>query len=696
MIKLKIDGKAVEARENETVLSAACGADIYIPHLCYHPDISPIGACRLCLVEIEGVKGFPAACTTRVEEAMVVHTDTPELRRLRKNNVWLILSEYPSERDKDSQLAKVIDWVGTKELRAAYIPHSRALPCISEEPLFIRDMNRCILCARCQRICREVRGVGVIGLINRGTATIVGTNYEVSFKDADCKFCGACVEVCPTGALQDKESFDAKDRERVLLPCENSCPAGIEVWRYVRLIAEKRFQDALEVIRERVPFPHVLGWVCHHPCEEACRRGEVNEPIAIKGLKRFLAEADSGRWRSKVTVAPATGKKVAIIGSGPAGLTAGWFLKRLGHSVTVFEALPQAGGMMRSGIPRFRLPREILDREIKEIENFGVELKVNTKIESLDKLSSQGFQAILLALGAGASKKMALAGADDRRVLDGIGVLADINLGRTIDIKGDVGVVGGGNVALDAARCALRSGARKVTVFYRRTQEEMPAASEEIEEALEEGIEFSFLTLPQRLLNGPDKLKVECVRMKLGAADSSGRRRPIQVAGSKFTVELDKLIMAIGQEPAVPESFNLDIDQRNCLKVDRETFACSRKGVFAAGDLVTGPASVIEAIQGGRLAAASIDKYLGGQGKIDQRFVPPESEDTWIGREKGFAYRKRADAPKLSGAKRVKGFSPVEVGLDEKMALSEADRCLRCQLRLKISPSALPPQSRQK
>ncbi len=695
MIKLSIDGKVTEVEEGKTVLEAALQAGIYIPNLCYHPDLPFTGACRLCLVEIEGREGFPTACTTKVLEGMVVHTDTARIQELRQNVVWLILSEHPTELDKSSQLKKVVEWIGAKEMLPGYISHPKNLPVISDEPLFIRDLNRCILCERCVRMCQEVRGIGTIGFINRGTDTMVGTDYNLPLKDAACKFCGACVEVCPTGALSDKEKFEEEDREEKLLPCENSCPAGIDVSRYVRLIAERRFQDAIEVIREKVPFPNVLGCVCDHPCEEACRRSEVNEPIAIRALKRFVAERDSGRWRSKITMAPETGKKVAIVGSGPAGLTAAWFLKKSGHSVTVFEALSEPGGMMRTGIPQYRLPEDILNQEIKDIENIGVKLKIKTKIESLGELFGQGFNAIFLALGAADGIKMGISGEDDPRVLDGISVLGTISLGKKVDIAGEVTVVGGGNVAIDAARSALRVGAEKVTIMYRRTQEEMPASCEEVEEALKEGVKINFLVTPQRVLPKRDKLKVECIRMKLGEPDASGRRRPIAISGSEFTVEVDRLIMAIGQKPVVPEGFDLVTDKRGYLQVDEETLACSRKGVFSGGDVVSGPASVIEAIQAGRKAAISIDKYLGGKGRIDQKFIPEEEEDTWLGREEGFAYRERAEMITLPVDKRLPGFPRVELGFDEKIALEEAKRCLRCQLRLKISRAPLPPLSRE-
>jgi len=654
MIRLNINGKEIETEAGKTVLEAALQAGIYIPNLCYHPDISPTGACRLCIVEIDGIDDFPTACMMIAKEGMVVHTNTEKIQEYRENIVWLILSEYPAELNESSQLKKVVEYIGVKKLLSHYTPHSKNLPILSDEPFFVRDLNRCILCGRCVRMCQEVRGVGVIGFINRGINTIVSTGGDSSMKDADCRFCGACVEVCPAGALTDKEAYNDKDREEKLLPCLNTCPAGVDI--------------------------------------PACRRNELNDSIAIRALKRFVAERDSGRWRTKVENAPDTGKKVAIVGSGPAGLTAAWFLRRLGHLVTVFEALPEPGGMLRTGIPRYRLPENVLNQEIKEIENIGVEIRTNARIESLDQVFNQGFDAIFLALGAPQDMKMGIPGEDDPQVLDGISLLRSINFGDKVDIAGEVAVVGGGSAAIDVARSALRVGAEKVTILYRRTRKEMPAAPEEVEEALNEGVNIDFLVAPQRVLPEGDKLKLECIQMKLGEPDASGRRRPVPIESSEFIIEVDRLIMAIGQKPAVPDGFGLSMNRWGYILADEETLACSRKGVFSGGDVVRGPASVIEAIQAGRKAAISIDKYLGGKGQIDQKFIPEEPENPWLGREEGFADKEKTQMPTLAADKRVSNFSQVECGFDEETVVEEANRCLRCQLRLKISKVPLPPQ----
>ena len=691
MITINIDGKEIQTQEGKTVLQAADDAGIYIPNLCYHPDLPPIGSCRLCVVEIEGIRGLPTSCTTKVADKMVIKTKTETLQKHRSNIVWLLLSEQPGQLEENSQFKKVVDYIGKKELLTDYSPQAKNLPINDDDPFFVRDMNKCILCGRCVRMCQQVRGVGAIGMINRGIDTIVSTCANSTIKDADCAFCGACVEVCPSGALTDKDLCENKTKEENLIPCKNTCPAGIDIPRYVKYIAQGRYQDAVEVIRQIAPFPHTLGCVCDHPCEQSCRRNELNDPIAIKALKRFVAEKDTGRWKKLVEVADDTGKKVAVIGSGPAGLTAGWFLRKKGHSVTVFEALPKAGGTLRIGIPKYRLPEDVLDKEIKDITDIGVEIKTNTKVDSVDKLFEQGFDAVFIAVGATNGMTMGLEGEDDPRVMDGMSILKPVNLDEKVDLTGKVGVVGGGNVAIDAARCALRTDANEVVIIYRRTREEMPAAVEEIEEALEEGIKIEFLVNPQKITPA-DKLQVECIRMKLGKPDDSGRRRPVPIEGSEFILELDRLIIAIGQRSTIPKEFAVEQDRRGFVNSDERTTETSKKGVFAAGDVSSGPASVIKAIAGGRNAAASIDQYLGGDGQIDQKYIPDEENSPWIGRRENFAYKNRAKMETRPGDERKKDFDQVELGFDEETALKEAARCMRCQLRFDISKAPMPPE----
>ncbi|MFO7889094.1 MAG: FAD-dependent oxidoreductase [bacterium] len=689
-IQLTIDGEKIITEKKTTVLEAALANNIYIPNLCYHPDLPPLSTCRLCLVEVEGMRGFPTSCSLEADDGMVVKSNTKKINNMRKKIVWLMLSELSEGIPEGSQLKKVIEYIGVDEVLAEFVPESKNLPIISDEPLFERDMNKCILCGRCVVMCQEIRGVGTLGFKERGYESIVGTSFDDSFTDANCKFCGACVEVCPSGALREKKEYDPEEKEKTLVPCRNTCPAGIDIPRYIQLAAQGRYQDSLEVVRETVPFPLILGLVCDHPCEEVCRRDELGGSIAIRDIKRFVAERDNGRWKEKLKVYQDTGKKVAVVGGGPAGLTTAWFLRLKGHSVTVFEALKNAGGMMFSGIPRYRLPLEVLNNEIKEIENIGVEIKTNTKIEDLDPLFDQGYNAVFLGLGGPLGKSMKIPGDDDPRVTDGIKVLKGVAYGHDMELFGKIAVVGGGNVAMDVARTSLRVGADNVHILYRRAREQAPADSEEIEEAINEGVIFNFLVNPIKIIPGKDHLQIICIKMKLGEPDSSGRRRPIPVEGSEFDIKADKLVVAIGQDHVVPEKFKVDIDKWGSIPVDEYTMETSRKGVFAGGDIVTGPASVIKAIAAGRKAASSIDSFFEGDGIIDRVFVRPEEGDPYLGYDENFPKQKKAKRKTLPVEQRLDSFSQVDQCFTEEQLKNEANRCLKCQLRLKISKAPLP------
>ncbi|UCH42851.1 MAG: FAD-dependent oxidoreductase [Dehalococcoidales bacterium] len=463
-------------------------------------------------------------------------------------------------------------------------------------------------------------------------------------------------------------------------PCQNTCPAGIDVPRYIRAIGRGKFGEAVAIIREKVPLPAVLGYVCVHYCEAKCRRGQLEEAVAIKELKRFAADNDDGLWKQYFKKEPATGKRVAIIGSGPAGLTVAYYLAKLGHEVTVFEALPVAGGMMRVGIPSYRLPEEVLDREIKDIEDIGVEIKTNSRVESLDEMFNQGYNAIFLSIGAHQGTSMGIEGEDTPGIIDGVDFLRDINLGNKVETGKRVMVVGGGNVAIDAARTALRIGATDVTIVYRRTRAEMPASEEEIEEALEEGVKIEYLTNPTRAMSANGKLKIEFIRMELGKVDDSGRRRPVPMEGSEFSGEYDLMIKAIGQESVVPEKFELSLGRGNRITVDPDSLQTSREGVYAGGDAVSGPASVIEAIASGRQAAIAIDRYLGGEGNISEVLAPPESEIQPVNLDEleGEQYRPKMNVRTVD--KLLQDFNLVVLGYNHKNAIEECKRCLQCDL----------------
>jgi NADH-quinone oxidoreductase subunit F len=463
----------------------------------------------------------------------------------------------------------------------------------------------------------------------------------------------------------------------VTAPCSHTCLAGVDVPRYVRFIGDGRFAESVAVVREKIPFPSVCGYICTHPCEAKCRRGQLDEAIAIRALKRFATEHDNGLWKQSSKVAPATGKRVAIVGSGPAGLTTAYYLAKLGHSVIVFEALPEPGGMMRFGIPDYRLPKDILRAEIEEIKGVGVEIRTNTRVDSPESLLEQGYDAIFLAIGAHQAIRLGVEGEDSPKVKEGISFLRDVGLGKEVELGDRVAIIGGGNAAIDSARTALRLGAKEVAIIYRRTRAEMPASPEEIDGALVEGVNIHFLAAPVRIIRQNKELRLECIRMKLGAVDASGRQRPEPIEGSEFTMGFDTIIAAIGQRPGIPASFGLATGRGNTIQVDPDSLATSKEGIFAGGDVVSGPATVIEAIAAGRQAAISIDKYLGGSGIVDETLAPPEGE---VAPLEEAEEKRRPPIPTLPLEQRCSSFAEVELSLDEEMAIEEARRCLNCDL----------------
>jgi NADH-quinone oxidoreductase subunit F len=463
----------------------------------------------------------------------------------------------------------------------------------------------------------------------------------------------------------------------VSAPCTHTCPAGVDAPRYIRFIAQGKPSEAVAVIRERIPFPSVCGYVCIHPCEAKCRRGLLDEAIGIRVLKRFAVDNDNNIWKKNAKMLPETGKKVAVVGSGPAGLTAAYYLSKQGHKVTVFEALPEVGGMMRVAIPDYRLPKDVLKRDIAEIETVGVDIKTNTRVESVDELFENGYDAVFLAVGAHEGLKIGVKGEDSQGVMDCVSFLRRVSLGEKVEVGKSVAVIGGGNAAIDSARTALRLGAKEVTIVYRRTKEQMPAANEEIEGAIEEGVKMRFLSAPQGITKKDGKLELECLAMKLGDIDASGRPRPEPVEGSQFTMSFDTIIAAIGQRPEIPARFNLALGRGNTITVDPDSLATDKAGVFAGGDVVKGPASVIEAIAHGRQAAISIDKYLGGEGDIEETLAPPEAAMKPLEEAEE---EMRVEIPAPPAKERIKNFEDVEMPLSPKMATKEAGRCLRCDL----------------
>jgi len=465
----------------------------------------------------------------------------------------------------------------------------------------------------------------------------------------------------------------------VVAPCREACPAGIDVPRYIRRIKEGKFDEALAVIRERIPFPSICGYACYSPCEAKCGNRQFGEPIAIRALKRAAAEKGGELWRKNLRVGLPTGKRVAVAGSGPSGLTAAYYLATLGHKVAVLEALDQPGGMMRVGIPAYRLPREALDKEINYLKDIGVDIKTGHRVDSVDALFEEGYNAVYLALGAHRGARLEIPGDDEPGVIDALSFLREVNQGKKTNISGRVAVIGGGNTAVDAARCAVRIGAKKVIIIYRRTSAEMTAYEEEVGNAIFEGVKVKFLAAPLRIARKSDLLEVTLTRMELGKPDASGRPSPVPVKDSESRMKVDTVIAAVGQVPDIPETMGISRSEKNLVQVDAETLATARAGVFAGGDVVSGPASIIEAIAQGRRAASSMDIFLGGTGLIDQALAPPEEEVVVM--EYGPDEQSRVSIPCVPLTDRACNFRPVEMGISEELAIQEAERCRSCDAR---------------
>ncbi len=518
----------------------------------------------------------------------------------------------------------------------------------------------------------------------------------------DCTTCGRCESVCPNGiaildiirplrAMTPKE-FVPEDRP----PCADACPAGIDIPGYLRLIAQGKPEEACALILEKVPFPGILGRVCMHPCEDACRRMEVfKQPISICALKRYAADKGGQVFERALNVKESTGHQVAVIGSGPGGLTAAFYLRKMGHDVTVFEGRSKPGGMMRYGIPYYRLPEDVLDGEINQVLSTGIHLETGKSLGKdfdLNSLKEDGFEAVFIATGLQLSRKIELEGAQLDGVLWGIDFLSETSEEKETSLKERVLVVGGGNVAVDVSLTALRTGAREVTMACLETRNEMPANSWEIEMALEEGVKLMTSLGPGKITGDNGKVTgiefIQCTSV----FDDEGNFSPT-FNDVIEQVEADQVILAIGQAADltfVDESVPLKVE-RGLIVVDEKTPATDLPGVFAGGEGGRGPGAIIDAIADGRRAASSIDRFLGGDGIIDETIAEKPDTQSYDGkRERGFADLERVKIPVLPVVERYDGFPEVDLSLDDDQAVYEAKRCLQCDLEISLAKEAWP------
>jgi formate dehydrogenase beta subunit len=508
-----------------------------------------------------------------------------------------------------------------------------------------------------------------------------------------CTGCGTCAAICPTSIIrlssQTRRSQHLYRVDECTAPCQRTCPTGIDIPAYISAIREGDYRGAIEVIKETNPLPLTCGRVCPHPCEDQCRLGMVSDPVNINHLKRFAADYER-RSGKRITPfqAPHTGKRVAVIGGGPAGLTCAYYLARYGHSPTIFEAMPQLGGMLRYGIPEYRLPKETLDWEIEGILALGVAVQTKVRMGTdvtLRGLKEEGYEAVFLGTGAWDSRGLGVAGEDMEGILAGTRFLIDRGLGLDTPVGDKVAIIGGGNTALDAARTSWRLGARQVTVLYRRSRKEMPANDIEIQEAEHEGVEFHFLAAPTRLMGEGGRLThLEYLEMELGEPDESGRRRPVPKPGTETVIPVDTVIAAIGQFPVTDflKDEGVALTRWHTIEVVNErTGETPIEGVFAGGDAVTGASIAVEAIGAGRRAARSINQYLRGEPvRVPEQALTAERTIAEVDEVTGVPESARARMPELAVEDRSLNFEEVERGLSEDVARREAERCLRCGL----------------
>jgi len=578
-IKIRIDGKAVEAPAGSTILDVAKREGVYIPTLCHTPLLRPLENCRLCVVKVAGEKKYKAACSTLITDGMDITTQGDDLRQTRKFLLELLLD----------------------------------------------------------------------------------THY------------GDCVA-----------------------PCSVKCPANVDIQGYLAHIRHGEYEEAIRLIKEKIPMPATIGRVCPHTCETACRRHLVDEPIGINLCKRFVSdfELKSG-VRFLPQVPPPSGRRVAIVGGGPAGLSVAYYLRVLGHTSTIFEAREKLGGMLRYGIPEYRLPKKILDWEIDGILGLGVEAKTGVrwgKDFTLDDLKREGFDAIFLAIGAWSCRKLGIVGEDLQGVVPGVDFLEEIAAGGMhggMNVGKKVAIIGGGNVAIDAARSALRLGAEQVTILYRRSRNEMPASHEEVEAAQKEGVNIQFLVaLTQIHAENGAVGRVEFIRMELGEPDASGRRRPVPIEGSEVSVEVDQVISAIGQYPDIPAvemdgcMARLPLTRWSTLGGDPRSMHTGQEMIFVGGDVFRGPDTVVASLADGRKAAYSLDRYFRA-GEVQPEplhFNISKGDLDAIDREPFSVVQaaSRESMTEIEVEKRINNFLEVELGLTEKQARAEADRCLVC------------------
>ncbi len=692
-MKITIDGTQIPAKEGQSILEASLEAGIYIPHLCSHSDLESKGGCRLCSVEIDGMKEAVPSCKTQATDGMNIHINGEKAQEVRRMAMELILATHPADctgcpKYGKCELQSMYQYMGVSP--KGWRTKLRGSANDDRNPLITHQSTRCVRCGRCIRACRDLRGVGVLDYVQTPSGIIAGVVNGQSLEEAGCRFCGACIEVCPTGAIIDEIGLNKEERTYAenVVPCRATCPAHIDIPRYVRYIRQGEFDKATSVVREKVPFPETLGSICNHACESECRRSGLKTELSVCRLKRTAARHDTGVWKQRARKEEPTGKRVAVIGAGPAGLTAAYYLAKKGHAVTVFEKNAKAGGQCRYGIPAYRLPDEVLDREIAIMLEAGFTIETNSPGKIPNCLLNEGFDSVLVATGTDAGIRLPLEGNTLDGVLLNSDFLKEVREGNAQKLGDSVMVLGGGNVAYDCARTARRLGVKNVYVACLESGEKMLATEEEIHEGEEEGIILlsghSFL----RIIGDTAVEGVEVQEVEKFCFDEN-RKAIIELKeNTKRVIPVSQVIFAVGQKPGSTLDMGLDLNRGLYITVNKEN-RTSVDGVYAAGDVVTGTKSVIEAIAQGRRSAVQMDLYLGGDGEIEEVLLDFEKPSGYLGKADGTLHKKRISANVRSADERVRDFELVEEALSDEEAVEEAGRCLQCDLRLQISKPKL-------
>ena len=746
-VALTIDGITVTTAAGTTILAAADAADIYIPRLCAHPDLPPMEPEILAtwpvvwqggqelraetanenngrrLKSIFGNIAPLRACATVVTEGMRVNSTGAALSELRQAQMRQIFVHHPhacvqcaqragcsrepcsTNVDKeerccdifhDCELRRVAEHVGIPDNTSRYRP--AGLPVLANDPLLRWDHELCIGCLRCVRICRDVRGADALGFLTDAEGRVQVGMRAATLADSGCHYCLGCVEICPTGALLPAFEEFKRDGERVPA-CVAACPAGIDIPRYLREIRRGEFARAAAVVREAAPLPRVLSQVCFHPCEDACLRTELgSEALAACALKRAaVVHADEspadGDWRDHLAIQEETGKKIAIVGAGPAGLSAAWFLRLQGHEVVVLDAQPAVGGWMRDGIPAYRLEQAALEQDVADIGAIGVQMRPGIAVGKDVPVAELRHQhdAVLLAVGARRAKTLTCPGADLPGVMSGLALLQELATARSTqeappNLDGEeVTVIGGGNVAMDVARTALRLGAAAVHLYCLEERDEMPAHGWEIAAAEAEGVVVHPGWGPIVIVGTEQVEGVDFARC-VAVFDDQGRFAPQLDEATNCRQDSTRVLVTIGQEPQLE-----GLAVADGLRADPTTCQTGIDGVFACGEVISGPASVVTAVAQGRQAAAGIDRYLGGDGCVTRPLLTVTAADTEVARREGFCRQDRVPVPQLAAAAAAGSFDLVDGCYSADAARQEADRCLRCDLRLTLRQNAAPP-----